>query len=220
MQSAVIVPDTAHESSAMTPPTSGDVITIGGPDMNRERYPCSVVWTPIPLITWVLPFVGHMGIADSNGVVFDFAGPYYVGEDCLAFGNPTKYLPLSDTIMQELTPGIVGTRTSPTSEEVSYPITANTTLALKRYDEAIYDRKKHFRKSQMYNFFTNNCHTFAACCLVEGEVGKRAGRSWNMVTLCALVFFCGKHVSFWRAVKTYLPFTVIVGLILFFSLAF
>lgn len=32
------------------------------------RYPYCIVWTAIPPITWFLPFVGHMGIADSNGV--------------------------------------------------------------------------------------------------------------------------------------------------------
>ena len=25
------------------------------------------------------------------GVIRDFAGPYYVSEDCMAFGKPTKY---------------------------------------------------------------------------------------------------------------------------------
>ena len=29
-------------------------------------------WSPIPLITWFLPFIGHTGIADSSGVIYDF----------------------------------------------------------------------------------------------------------------------------------------------------
>ena len=28
----------------------------------------SILWSPIPFITWILPFVGHMGIADSKGI--------------------------------------------------------------------------------------------------------------------------------------------------------
>ena len=32
------------------------------------RFPFAIVWTPIHPISWILPFVGHMGIADSNGV--------------------------------------------------------------------------------------------------------------------------------------------------------
>lgn len=36
-----------------------------------------------------------MGICMSNGVIRDFAGPYFVSEDLMAFGNPTKYWQLS-----------------------------------------------------------------------------------------------------------------------------
>lgn len=32
-----------------------------------------------------------MGICTSTGVVRDFAGSYFVSEDNMAFGNPTKY---------------------------------------------------------------------------------------------------------------------------------
>jgi transmembrane protein 222 len=35
-----------------------------------------------------------MGIAMSNGVIRDFAGPYFVSEDNMAFGRPTRYLAL------------------------------------------------------------------------------------------------------------------------------
>ena len=37
-----------------------------------ERYPYCIVWTPIPVLTWLLPMVGHMGICKSNGVIYDF----------------------------------------------------------------------------------------------------------------------------------------------------
>ena len=47
-------------------------------DVQHDRYPHSIVWTPIPLLTWLFPCVGHMGIARTDGVIRDFAGPYYV----------------------------------------------------------------------------------------------------------------------------------------------
>ncbi len=47
-------------------------------DIVRVRYPHCIVWTPIPLLTWLFPFIGHMGIARTDGVIRDFAGPYYV----------------------------------------------------------------------------------------------------------------------------------------------
>lgn len=39
-----------------------------------NRYPFCIVWSPIPILTWVWPFIGHMGIALSSGVILDFAG--------------------------------------------------------------------------------------------------------------------------------------------------
>lgn len=32
---------------------------------------------------WLFPFIGHMGIAMSSGVIRDFAGPYYVSVSIL-----------------------------------------------------------------------------------------------------------------------------------------
>jgi hypothetical protein len=42
-------------------------------DVRRSRYPYSIIWGPLPCITWILPFIGHLGIADSQGRVHDFA---------------------------------------------------------------------------------------------------------------------------------------------------
>lgn len=63
-------------------------------DVARSRFPFAIVWTPLPGLTWFLPFIGHMGIADSRGVIYDFAGPYTIGEDNMAFGKPVRYITL------------------------------------------------------------------------------------------------------------------------------
>ena len=47
-------------------------------DVQHVRYPHCIVWTPIPILTWLFPFIGHMGIARTDGIIRDFAGPYYV----------------------------------------------------------------------------------------------------------------------------------------------
>ena len=41
-----------------------------------------------------MPTIGHTGIGDSRGVTHDFAGPYYVSIDDLAFGETHKYVVL------------------------------------------------------------------------------------------------------------------------------
>ena len=49
-------------------------------DPTKEKYPYCIVWSPLPPITWLIPFIGHTGIADSNGVIYDFAGPYTINK--------------------------------------------------------------------------------------------------------------------------------------------
>lgn len=49
------------------------------------------------MFRWLFPIIGHMGICTSTGIVRDFAGPYYVSEDNMAFGRPAKYWRLSQS---------------------------------------------------------------------------------------------------------------------------
>uniref|UniRef100_A0A7S3GI38 Transmembrane protein 222 n=1 Tax=Palpitomonas bilix TaxID=652834 RepID=A0A7S3GI38_9EUKA len=74
----------------MVKPTRKDI------NEKRAKFPFCVVWTPLPMISWLLPFIGHVGIASSDGKIHDFAGPYHVGVDDMAFGSPTKYWLLDD----------------------------------------------------------------------------------------------------------------------------
>ena len=99
-------------------------------DLENQRYPYCIVWTPIPCITWIIPSIGHAGICSSEGIIYDFAGPYYVSVDNMAFGNPTKYIYL------DLSP-----------------------KEIENYDDAILDGKDDYTE-QMYSFCCNNCHSF------------------------------------------------------------
>jgi len=101
-------------------------------DTKRDRYPCSIVWTSIPGLTHCLPFIGHTGICTRDRVIHDFAGPYTVTVDNLAFGRPQKYV--------ELDP-------DPSSLEI--------------WDEAIQKADTKFSR-EMHNIFTNNCHSHVA----------------------------------------------------------
>ncbi len=41
--------------------------------------------------------IGHTGICSSKGIIYDFAGPYTVNENDLAFGKTIKYIKLDPT---------------------------------------------------------------------------------------------------------------------------
>ena len=60
----------------------------------KNRYPYCIVWTPIPFLTYIIPSIGHTGIATSEGIIHDFAASFYVNIDEMSFGKPTKYYQL------------------------------------------------------------------------------------------------------------------------------
>ena len=43
----------------------------------------------------MIPCIGHTGIGDTNGVIHDFAGPYYISIDNFSFGETHKYVILN-----------------------------------------------------------------------------------------------------------------------------
>ena len=81
-----------HARGEEPPMPDENLETVGKLDTTKDSYPFAIVWSPIPLLTWLFPFIGHMGIADSAGTMYDFAGPYFIGFKELAFGRPTRYL--------------------------------------------------------------------------------------------------------------------------------
>ncbi|CAI9266916.1 unnamed protein product [Lactuca saligna] len=64
-------------------------------DPSRSCFPCCIVWTPLPVVSWLLLFVGHIGIGKEDGVILDFAGPNFVCVDNFTFGAVTRYIQIS-----------------------------------------------------------------------------------------------------------------------------
>jgi len=152
-------------------------------DHKRHRYPYCVVWTPIPLLTWMFPVIGHMGIATSSGVIRDFAGPYYVSEGNMAFGWPTKYLQLDP---KKARGGQAG------------------------WDEAI-KRASDEYCTRMHNLCFDNCHSHVSMALNEMEY--EGCTNWNMFKIGLKVTLFSKYVSFWGFVKQWVPFLVFATLL-------
>lgn len=163
----------------------------GAMDVERSRFPYCVVWTPIPVLTWFFPIIGHMGICTSTGVIRDFAGPYFVSEDNMAFGKPAKYWKLD-----------------PAQVYASGP---------NAWDTAVHDASEEY-KHRMHNLCCDNCHSHVALAL--NLMRYNNSTNWNMVTLCFFCLLYGKYVSVGAFVKTWLPFVLLLGIILTVSLVF
>ncbi|KAF4076225.1 hypothetical protein AMELA_G00227760 [Ameiurus melas] len=140
---------------------------------------------------WFLPFIGHMGICTSTGVIRDFAGPYFVSEDNMAFGKPTKFWKLDKNKVYSGGPSA--------------------------WDTAVLDASEEY-KHRMHNLCCDNCHSHVAMALNLMRYDNST--SWNMIKLCVLCFIYSKHVSFVGFLKTWLPFLMICGIIVTVTLAF
>ena len=90
-----------ERSSFEAPTPATKAATLPAIDPSAHRYPYCLVWTPIHPITWVAPYVGHVGLCDEEGVVLDFAGKH-VGRDAMAFGWPARYVQLSPFVNEEI----------------------------------------------------------------------------------------------------------------------
>eukprot|EP00744_Colponema_vietnamica_P001458 GILI01002414.1.p1 GENE.GILI01002414.1~~GILI01002414.1.p1 ORF type:complete len:176 (+),score=37.45 GILI01002414.1:26-553(+) len=142
-------------------------------DVKKHRYPFSVVWTPLPLITALLPFIGHTGICTSEGIIHDFAGPYYVSENDFAFGDPTKYWQLQWSMEQR-----------------------------QEWDKAVTEADTKFR-TMNHNLCFNNCHSHVACALnrmrYKGRTDWNMVTVWLHLTLHSKYVSVGSFIQtyFW-----------------------
>jgi transmembrane protein 222 len=43
----------------------------------EDKYPLCIVWCTLPVFSWFLPFIGHLGVTDSSGLIHDFVGIFF-----------------------------------------------------------------------------------------------------------------------------------------------
>ncbi|NXM14884.1 TM222 protein, partial [Ploceus nigricollis] len=155
------------------------------PDAERGRFPHCVPSSRVPVPRrWLFPIIGHMGICTSAGVIRDFAGPYFVSEDNMAFGKPVKYWKLDPSKVCATGPNA--------------------------WDTAVHDASEEY-KHRMHNLCCDNCHSHVALALNLMRYDNST--SWNMVKLCFFTLLYGKYVSIGGFVKTWLPFVLFLGVI-------
>ncbi|KAL8211160.1 hypothetical protein R6Q57_005597 [Mikania cordata] len=169
-------------------------------DPVRARFPCCIVWTPLPVISWLLPFIGHVGICREDGVILDFAGPNFVCVDNFAFGSVARYIQIS-------------------KEKCSITSHPSTTFRCEEdymlvesgrnqytWDGALQKSTQEYQHRN-YNIFTCNCHSFVANNLNRLEF---QGGGWNVVNLAALILLKGEWVNTTSMIRSYLPFVLLL----------
>lgn len=166
-------------------------------DPERERFPCCIVWTPLPLLSWLIPFIGHVGICREDGVILDFAGPNFVSVDNFAFGSVTRYLQIDAKQCRAICLRNREPQNSSGSEgEIS------------RWDDAVRTSTQEYQHLS-YSLLTCNCHSFVANNLNRLGFG---GRGWNVVSVAVLMLLKGRWVNRAAILKTYLPLIIVFSL--------
>ncbi|XVF17967.1 hypothetical protein REPUB_Repub10bG0170800 [Reevesia pubescens] len=171
-------------------------------DPRRDRFPCCIVWTPLPVLSWLIPFIGHIGICREDGVILDFAGPNFVCVDNFAFGAAARYIQINKD--KEC---CISTHPSLFKGEHEYRHDDPRREAL-TWDDALRKSTQEFQHLS-YSLFTCNCHSFVANNL--NRLGFRSG-GWNVVNLAVLIFLKGRWVSKTAFLRSFLPFVIVSGL--------
>ncbi|CAD7969424.1 unnamed protein product [Amoebophrya sp. A25] len=153
-------------------------------DMGKEIFPSSIVWCSLCGITWFLPMVGHMGITDESGEIYEFLGLGATKSGGLAFGPVLRYIPLNRR---------------PSSRE-------SEDKRKMRWNDAVALGNRQCR-GRGHKCLFDNCHTYVADVLNNMEYANFG--KWNSVILAMWVFFCGKYTSLPAVVLHWLPFFII-----------
>ncbi|KAG9128677.1 hypothetical protein Leryth_018314 [Lithospermum erythrorhizon] len=170
-------------------------------DLKKARFPCCLVWTPLPVVSWLAPFIGHVGICREDGAIMNFSGSNFINVDNFAFGAAARYLQLD-------------------REQCCFPTTLVEHACNQRYkhaeygtaiswDEALQSSGRHF-EHKSYNLFTCNCHSFVAHCL--NRLCYEGSMDWNMVNVAALILFKGQWADGLSILKSFFPFVLVVCL--------
>ncbi|KAK9102580.1 hypothetical protein Sjap_019834 [Stephania japonica] len=170
-------------------------------DFKKARFPCCVVWTPLPVVSWLAPFIGHLGICREDGVIMDFSGSNFVNIDNFAYGSVARYLQL-DREQCCFPPNLASHLCKNGFKHSEY----GTSLT---WDTALRSGMNHF-EHKSYNLFTCNCHSYVANCMNRLSYG--GSLKWNMVNVAALIFLKGCWVDSMSVVRSFFPFVVVLCL--------
>ncbi|EFJ27429.1 hypothetical protein SELMODRAFT_95873 [Selaginella moellendorffii] len=180
-------------------------LTVGGNaaaavDAERARFPHCVVWTPLPIVSWLSPLIGHVGICRADGVILDFAGPFFVNVDGFAFGSPAKFLRLDPDQCCFPAFALSGHRCREAFRHSQLGTASD-------WDDALRSCMHKFQH-KTYNFFTCNCHSFVSTCLNRAAYQGRT--DWNMIHIVALVHCRGHWIGPAALLRSLAPFVLVL----------
>ena len=170
--------------------------------MDTAPQPYSLVWAPIPILSWIYPFIGHMGISKSDGTIYDFAGS--IREGNMAFGGPARYYPLKPE--QAV---VVREHVNLSIQRLAGGASAPSSSLAASWDDFIKFSTEVYGHKE-YSLLFDNCHNFVAYFLNSVRYGD--SRQWSHVPLVWLMMSRGRWVDSRGFFRTVVPALVVLGL--------
>ena len=65
-----------------------------GSSFLKYKKPYALLWSSIPFISTIFPFLGHISVCSSNGTIHDYFSSKYISIDQLNYGSPAKIINL------------------------------------------------------------------------------------------------------------------------------
>ncbi|GAB4854440.1 Protein REVERSION-TO-ETHYLENE SENSITIVITY1 [Ancistrocladus abbreviatus] len=174
-------------------------------DPKLSRFPCCLVWSPLPVVSWLAPFIGHVGICREDGTVLDFSGSNLVSVDDFAFGSVARYLQL-DRSQCCFPPNLSGHTCKVHYKHEEFGTAVS-------WDDALSLSMRYF-ENKSYNLFTCNSHSFVANCLNRLCYG--GSMRWNMINVAVLILSKGHWVDVMSIIRSFLPilFVLCIGIVM------
>lgn len=148
--------------------------------VDLDLWPFCIVWVPLPVLTWFLPTIGHTGIANSKGVIYDFSDDYQVTVDNFSYGSPTKFYQFQPTRMP---------------------------LGEQSWDQAITEISDYYSKTR-HTFCFNNCHQYIASVL--NKVNYDGRKDWTQTHVWRFITYESQYVNWIGFVRQWVPFITIM----------
>lgn len=170
-------------------------------DPRKQKFPCCLVWTPLPVVSWLAPFVGHVAICREDGTIVDFSGDSLIRVGHLIYGDVARYYQIDR--QQCCFARNFGGHTCNQSYQHAESGTAIS------WDDAVQLSRRHF-ETRTFNLFSCNGHSFSANCL--NRLSYEGSIYWNMITVGVLIMSKGQWVDGWSILRSFLPFIVMLCL--------
>lgn len=169
-------------------------------DPKKSKFPCCIVWTPLPVVSWLAPYFGHVGICKEDGTVLDFSGSNFVNEDNFSYGAVARYLQL-DREKCCFPQNLAGHSCERSYKHVEH----GTGIS---WDDGLRSSMQCFQHKS-YNLFTCNCHSYVANCL--NRLAYNGSTTWNVLNVAGLILWRGRWVNPTAVLRSFFPFVAVMS---------